>query len=385
MWGGLAALLLSLLPVPPLLAVPLEVLHRGILATLGFFARFPPLRAAWRPVYWMPVAAAFAALLFVRPRAQPRRRAAGPGVNYDSPAEIRRTLDELGLTLKKRWGQNFLVNRGVRDKILELVDARPDEAVWEIGPGLGCLTSGLLGRCRLLVAFEIDHGLLRFLQKSFAGRAGFVLEAGDAVQRWGEARARHGVPDKVVGNLPYSAASAVIGSFAEAGFSPRRMVFTVQRELAARLTAGPGGKNYSSFSALCQHAYRGAGALHRPSRVLLPRAAGQLRGGRAGAARRSGEPAGQGAVPRAGAGGFPQPAQDLVEQPAGLVLRLSAGAPAPAALAAEGIDPGCRASSWGPSAWPGWPAAWPQRSFSSRSTPARVLRFSSPMRHMGRR
>ncbi len=72
LWGGLAALLLSLLPVPPLLAVPLEVLHRGILATLGFFSRFPPLRAAWRPVYWMPVAAAFVALLFVRPRAQPR-------------------------------------------------------------------------------------------------------------------------------------------------------------------------------------------------------------------------------------------------------------------------------------------------------------------------
>jgi competence protein ComEC len=70
LWGGLAALLLSLLPVPPLLAVPLEVLHRGILATLGFFSRFPPLRAAWRPVYWLPVAAAFVALLFVRPRAR---------------------------------------------------------------------------------------------------------------------------------------------------------------------------------------------------------------------------------------------------------------------------------------------------------------------------
>jgi len=177
-------------------------------------------------------------------------------MNYDSPAEIRQTLAGLGLTLKKRWGQNFLINRGVRDKILELVDPRPEEVVWEIGPGLGCLTSGLVGRCRLLVAFEIDHGLLRFLQKSFAGQAGIVLEAGDAVQRWGEARARHGVPDKVVGNLPYSAASAVIGSFAEKGFSPKRLVFTVQRELAARLTAAPGGKNYSAFSVLCQHVYR---------------------------------------------------------------------------------------------------------------------------------
>jgi competence protein ComEC len=75
-WAGLAALLLSLLPVPPLLSVPLDLLHRGIMGTLGFFARFPPLRAGWRPVYWIPVAAAFAALLFVKPRegpgAQPR-------------------------------------------------------------------------------------------------------------------------------------------------------------------------------------------------------------------------------------------------------------------------------------------------------------------------
>lgn len=177
-------------------------------------------------------------------------------MNHDSPAEIRRTLAELGLTLKKRWGQNFLINPGVRDKILELVDPRADEMIWEIGPGLGCLTSALLGRCRLLVGFEIDHGLMRFLQSCFAGREDFALEAGDAVERWSEVRERRGVPDKVVGNLPYSAASAVIGSFAENGFSPKRLIFTVQRELAARLAATPGGKNYSSFSVLCQRAYR---------------------------------------------------------------------------------------------------------------------------------
>jgi competence protein ComEC len=77
LWGGLAALLLSLLPFPPLLAAPLELLHRGMLAVLGFFARFPPLEAVWRPVYWVPVAAGFAALVFVRPRATALRQAGG--------------------------------------------------------------------------------------------------------------------------------------------------------------------------------------------------------------------------------------------------------------------------------------------------------------------
>ncbi len=67
LWVGLAALPLSLLPVPPLLAVPLDLLHRAILGCLTFFARFPELRVAWRPVYWVPVAAAFAALLFLMP------------------------------------------------------------------------------------------------------------------------------------------------------------------------------------------------------------------------------------------------------------------------------------------------------------------------------
>jgi predicted membrane metal-binding protein len=69
LWGGLAALLLSLLPAPALLAVPLDWLHRAILAVLDFFARFPPVYAAWRPVYWIAVAAGFAALLVIRPRA----------------------------------------------------------------------------------------------------------------------------------------------------------------------------------------------------------------------------------------------------------------------------------------------------------------------------
>jgi competence protein ComEC len=78
LWGGLAALLLSLLPFPPLLASPLGLLRGGILAVLGFFARFPALRAEWRPIYWAPIATAFAALLFVKPRALPWMRAPRP-------------------------------------------------------------------------------------------------------------------------------------------------------------------------------------------------------------------------------------------------------------------------------------------------------------------
>jgi 16S rRNA (adenine1518-N6/adenine1519-N6)-dimethyltransferase len=158
-------------------------------------------------------------------------------LNYDSPAEIRAALAELGVALKKRWGQNFLVNRAARERILGLLDAGPTEAVWEIGPGLGCLTASLAGRCRLLLAFEIDHGLVRYLSRAFGGQEGFRLEAGDALETWPSALQRYGLPDKVVGNLPYSSASALIASFAEAGFAPGRMVFTVQRVLCQHVYA----------------------------------------------------------------------------------------------------------------------------------------------------
>jgi 16S rRNA (adenine1518-N6/adenine1519-N6)-dimethyltransferase len=177
-------------------------------------------------------------------------------VNYESPAQIRAELERLGVRLKKRWGQNFLINRAARQRIVGLLDPQPADTVWEIGAGLGSLTEELLGRVRRLVAFEVDHGLLRFLEHSFAGRPGFILAPGDALKSWKPTLARLGPPDRITGNLPYRAASAILGSFAEEGLCPSRMVFTVQRELAERMCAPAGSKSYSSFSLLCQHQYK---------------------------------------------------------------------------------------------------------------------------------
>lgn len=176
-------------------------------------------------------------------------------MNYNSPAEIRAVLEMLGVSLKKRWGQSFLVNRGVRERILKLLGPQPADTVWEIGAGLGCLTELMLPQAKALMAFEIDHGLIRFLEQTYAGWSGFELVPGDALKTWKGVLQRKGLPDKVVGNLPYSSASALIGSFAEAGFAPQRLVFTVQKELAERMSASPRRKNYSSFSVLCQYAY----------------------------------------------------------------------------------------------------------------------------------
>jgi 16S rRNA (adenine1518-N6/adenine1519-N6)-dimethyltransferase len=177
-------------------------------------------------------------------------------MNYDSPVEISAVIKELGISLKKRWGQNFLINRGAREKFIDLVDPKSSEKVWEVGPGLGCLTAELLPRVKALTVFEIDWGLIRYLEESFAGSENLTIVAGDVLKSYSRTAKQSGVPDKVVGNLPYNTASGLLASFAENEFCSQRMVFTVQKELALRMTASPGNKIYSSFSVLCQYAFQ---------------------------------------------------------------------------------------------------------------------------------
>jgi 16S rRNA (adenine1518-N6/adenine1519-N6)-dimethyltransferase len=176
-------------------------------------------------------------------------------VNPDSPAEIRALLEERGLALKKRWGQNFLVNRGARQRLVSLLELKADETVWEIGSGLGSMTGPLLDRAARVIAFEVDRGLCRFLQETFGSAPTFRLVAGDFMETWRNAVSEYGPPDRLLGNLPYSTASLMIGDLIERGLRPHVMVFTVQRELAARMASDPGYKSYSSFSVLCQSCF----------------------------------------------------------------------------------------------------------------------------------
>jgi 16S rRNA (adenine1518-N6/adenine1519-N6)-dimethyltransferase len=176
-------------------------------------------------------------------------------VNPDSPSEIRAVLDERGLALKKRWGQNFLVNRGARERLVTLLEIQANHTVWEIGPGLGSMTGPLTKRAAHVFAFEVDHGLCRYLQETFGGAPSFTLVPGDFLETWKGAVSEHGPPDRLLGNLPYRTASLMIADLIEGGLRPHVCVVTVQRELAQRMTSGPGTKSYSSFSVLCQSCF----------------------------------------------------------------------------------------------------------------------------------
>ena len=178
-------------------------------------------------------------------------------LNHDSPAEIRAVLERRSIGLKKRWGQNFLVNRGARERLVSLLDPPPGGLAWEIGPGLGAMTGLLLGRGARVVAFEVDHRISRFLlEEELAGAGDFTLVEGDFLRTWRGALEAHGLPDVVLGNLPYRSASLMIAEIVTGGLRPLRSIFTVQRELAERLTAVPRTKSYSSFSILCGSCFR---------------------------------------------------------------------------------------------------------------------------------
>lgn len=176
-------------------------------------------------------------------------------MNHDSPADIRALLEQRGLALKKRWGQNFLVNRGARERLVSLLAPRETDTVWEVGPGLGSMTALMAPRVARLFAFEVDHGLCRYLEETLSTQPSFSLVAGDFLETWRTIFAAHGSPDCVLGNLPYRSASLMIADMIEGGLRPRTLVLTVQRELAQRMASLPGEKSYSSFSVLCQCCY----------------------------------------------------------------------------------------------------------------------------------
>ncbi len=175
-------------------------------------------------------------------------------MNCNSVNDIKQLLTKYGITLKKRWGQNFLINAHVREKIIDLLDIRPNDTVWEVGPGIGHLTHELVENAERLCLFEIDHGLVRVLSDIYGGREEVSIFAGDFIRTWQAKKASLGDPNKIVGNLPYSSGSAIILNLIKKNCFSQSMVFTLQREVAQRMTAVPGKKNYSLFSVICQSA-----------------------------------------------------------------------------------------------------------------------------------
>ena len=153
--------------------------------------------------------------------------------------------------MRKKYGQNFLINPVIRQALVQALDCNAEDAVWEIGPGLGAMTALLLERGLSVQAFEIDAGFIRVLKKIFADEKKFSLVEGDVMKTWSAQKPAQ----FLFGNLPYNAAAALLADLTEKRRIFTRIVVTVQKEVALRMAASAGSPDYSSFSVLCASAY----------------------------------------------------------------------------------------------------------------------------------
>jgi 16S rRNA (adenine1518-N6/adenine1519-N6)-dimethyltransferase len=163
---------------------------------------------------------------------------------------------------RRRWGQNFLVNEGAADSMVRAFLPRPGDRVLEIGPGRGVLTRRLAGKVARIVAVEIDPALATSLAESLVPSlppgaleviTGDVLaiDPGEWLDRLGATAER---PGRVIANLPYNIATAVILGLVTLRPRLSDLMVMVQREVAGRIAARPGSKAYGSLSILCQTA-----------------------------------------------------------------------------------------------------------------------------------
>jgi len=188
-----------------------------------------------------------------------------------TPSATRDALARHGLGLKKSLGQHFLVDDNVVGRILVLADLPPGAVVLEIGPGIGTLTHALCARAGAVVAVERDTGLLPALDEVRAACGNLTVVTGDAVKVGvGELVTPLGSPAWLVANLPYAVAATVVLRFFEEMPSLGAATVMVQAEVADRMAASPGTKDYGAYTVKLGLLTRVAGRFAVPRTCFMP-------------------------------------------------------------------------------------------------------------------
>jgi 16S rRNA (adenine1518-N6/adenine1519-N6)-dimethyltransferase len=151
---------------------------------------------------------------------------------------------------RKRFGQHFLADDSVVERIVRAIDARPGERLVEIGPGLGALTLPLLRHCQALTVIELD----RDLAARWRHQAGLTVIEADVLTVNFAALAAAGKL-RVVGNLPYNISTPILFHLLGAAPCINDQHFMLQKEVVARMAAAPGGKDYGRLSVMLQWRY----------------------------------------------------------------------------------------------------------------------------------
>ncbi len=160
-------------------------------------------------------------------------------------SNVKELLKEYGLSPNKKFGQNFLLDKNVLNNIARSA-AEDDNEVLEIGPGLGALTGALLPLCKKVVSVEIDNGMVEVLKSRLRDYDNFEIISGDILNEAvrNEALSKLNAPFTLCANLPYYITTPIIMCFLENDLDFESMVIMMQKEVARRICAKPGTKEY---------------------------------------------------------------------------------------------------------------------------------------------
>ncbi|MEH7093616.1 16S rRNA (adenine(1518)-N(6)/adenine(1519)-N(6))-dimethyltransferase RsmA [Neobacillus vireti] len=191
-----------------------------------------------------------------------------------TPVRTRAILEKYGFSFKKSLGQNFLIDTNILKKIVSFADLSESSGAIEIGPGIGALTEQLARSSKKVVAFEIDQRLLPILQDTLSPYENVkvihkdVLEADVRMVMEDEFQGMNDI--MVVANLPYYVTTPIIMKLLEDRLPIRGIVCMLQKEVADRISAKPGTKEYGSLSIAIQYYTEAETVMIVPKTVFVP-------------------------------------------------------------------------------------------------------------------
>ncbi len=192
-----------------------------------------------------------------------------------NPKNTIAVLQKYGFHFQKKYGQNFLIDSNILDKIIRAADVDRDDCVLEIGPGIGTMTQYLCEHAREVVAVEIDKKLIPILEQDTLSAYKNVTIINEDILKVDinaiVQEKNNGKPIKVVANLPYYITTPIIMGFFESHVPLESITIMVQKEVAERMQVGPGTKDYGALSLAVQYYAKPEVMLTVPAGCFMPR------------------------------------------------------------------------------------------------------------------
>lgn len=194
--------------------------------------------------------------------------------NLGIPQNTLEVMHKYNFHIQKKYGQNFLIDAGVLERIVDAAEITREDCVLEIGPGIGTMTQYLAERAGEVVGVEIDKNLIPILEETLSGYSNVTIINADILKvdiNKIVKEKNQGRPIKVVANLPYYITTPIIMGLLETHVPLESITVMVQKEVADRMQVGPGTKDYGALSLAVQYYAKPEIVANVPPNCFIPR------------------------------------------------------------------------------------------------------------------